>query len=172
MIFETERLAFRELVQADLMDLAEILKDREVMYAYEHDFTHEDVEQWLQRQRDRYRQWGYGLWAAILKETGELIGQAGLTMQSCEGHQVLEIGYLLKRKHWHKGYGVEAALGCKKYAFEQLGAPRVYSIIKTDNGPSIGVAKAMGMRLEKEFEAVYYNGSQAHYLFVAEQKGE
>lgn len=65
--------------------------------AYEHDFSDEDVQQWLDRQKTRYQTNGFGLWAMILKATGEMIGQAGLTMQPYKGKEILEIGYLLKK---------------------------------------------------------------------------
>lgn len=81
MILETKRLLLREMEQNDFQDLAELLQDPQVMYAYEHDFTQEDVQEWLDRQRKRYAQYGFGLWAVVLKSTGEMIGQAGLTMQ-------------------------------------------------------------------------------------------
>ena len=64
MILETERLILREMGQADFHDLAEILQDPKVMYAYEHDFSESDVQEWLDRQADRYRKYGFGLWAA------------------------------------------------------------------------------------------------------------
>ena len=47
------------------------------MYAYEHDFTAEDVQEWLDRQLRRYREDGYGLWAMILRETGNLLVRSG-----------------------------------------------------------------------------------------------
>lgn len=53
----------------------------------------------------------------ILKETNEMIGQAGLTMQPYQNTQILEVGYLLKEEFWHHGYAKEIALGCQKYAF-------------------------------------------------------
>ena len=61
MIFESERLFFRELEQKDFQDLAEILQDKEVVYAYEHDFSQKDVQDWLDRQRARYKAYGFGL---------------------------------------------------------------------------------------------------------------
>lgn len=165
MILETERIYLRQLEPSDFSDLAEILQDKEVMYAYEHDFTDEDVEEWLQRQITRYQTYGFGLWAVILKSSGAMIGQAGLTMQHCEGTEVLEIGYLMKRKFWHQGFAREAAAGCKKYAFEHIGADKVYSVIKSDNAASIRVAEALGMKKEKEFVTQYYNGDMLHFLY-------
>ena len=164
-ILETDRLFLREMDERDLKDLSEILQDPEVMYAYEHEFTDQDVRDWLNRQKNRYERYGYGLWAAVLKETGEMVGQAGLTIQDCEGEKVLEIGYLLKKKYWHRGYAREAALGCREYAFGKLRASRVCSVIKIDNAASIRVAGAIGMKKEKEFLAQYYSGKKKHYLF-------
>ena len=165
MILETERLYLREMNQSDFEDLAEILQNPRVMYAYEHDFSDNDVQEWLDRQITRYKKYGFGLWAVILKNTDEMIGQAGLTMQSYKGTEVLEIGYLLKERFWHYGYASEAANGCKKYAFEQLNRDKVYSIIKSDNYASMKVAKSMGMKKEDEFMTQYYNGKMLHYLY-------
>ena len=81
MILESARLYFQELQQADYEDLCEILQDPEVMYAYEHAFDQQEVQQWLENQQRRYRTYGFGLWALRLKSSGVLVGQAGLTMQ-------------------------------------------------------------------------------------------
>ncbi|WP_206415702.1 GNAT family N-acetyltransferase [Lachnoclostridium sp. An138] len=42
MILETERLFLREMRLNDFQDLAEILQNPNVMYAYEHDFSEKD----------------------------------------------------------------------------------------------------------------------------------
>ena len=165
MILETERLYLREMNQSDFEDLAEILQNPIVMYAYEHDFSDNDVQEWLDRQITRYKKYGFGLWAVILKNTDEMIGQAGLTIQPYKDTEVLEIGYLLKERFWHHGYASEAANGCKMYAFEQLNRDKVYSIIKSDNYASMQVAKSMGMKKEDEFMTQYYNGKMLHYLY-------
>lgn len=165
MILETERLFLREMKQSDFQDLAEILQNSNVMYAYEHDFSENDVQVWLNRQIERYKIYGFGLWAIILKDTNEMIGQAGLTMQPYKNIEVLEIGYLLKEKYWHLGYARESAFGCKKYAFENLNREKVYSIIKADNLSSIKVAESIGMSKEDEFITQYYNGDVLHFLY-------
>lgn len=165
MILETRRLVLREMRQSDFQDLAEILQNPKVMYAYEHDFSDNDVQIWLNRQIERYKKYGFGLWAIILKETKEMIGQAGLTMQPYKNTEVLEIGYLLKENFWHYGYAKEAACGCKKYAFEHLKKDKVYSIMKADNLSSIKVAESIGMNKEDEFITQYYNGDMLHFLY-------
>lgn len=80
MILETERLYLRELTQEDYKSLCKILQDKETMYAYEGAFSDTEVQEWIDRQIFRYKEWNFGLWAVVLKETDEMIGQCGLTM--------------------------------------------------------------------------------------------
>ena len=93
-IVETERLYMREMEQTDFDSLCNILQDEDTMYAYEGAFSDDEVREWLDRQISRYHQWNFGLWAVILKDTDEMIGQCGLTMQPWKETEVLEIGYL------------------------------------------------------------------------------
>ena len=130
MILETQRLYLREMNQADFQSLCRISQDEKAMYAYEGAFSDAEVQEWLDRQISRYQKWRFGLWAVILKETDEMIGQCGLTMQPWKNEEVLEIGYLFERSHWHQGYAIEAARACKKYAFDVLKADKVCSIIR------------------------------------------
>lgn len=120
MILETERLMLREMTQSDFDDLAEMLCDPEVMYAYERDFSEEDVGQWLDNQLSRYKKYGFGMWSVILKQSGNMIGQAGITMQPYKDGELHEIGYLFKKAFWHNGYATEAARALKNYAFQTL----------------------------------------------------
>ena len=113
MILETERLYLREMNQSDFESLCKILQDEDTMYAYEGAFNVDEVQEWLDRQILRYQEWNFGLWAVILKETNQMIGQCGLTMQPWKDENVLEIGYLFERTYWHKGYAIEAAKACK-----------------------------------------------------------
>lgn len=164
-ILETEKIYLREMDQCDYDDLCEILQDAETMYAYEHAFTDIEAQNWLNKQFERYKQFGFGLWAVIDKKTKCFIGQVGLTIQNVEGKDELEIGYLIKRKYWHCGYATEAAIACKEYAFYHLNKDRVVSIIRDTNSASQNVAKRVGMSIEKQFIKHYYNMDIPHYLY-------
>lgn len=167
MILRTERLYLREMAPSDLAALRRILQDEETMYAYEGAFSDSEVQEWLNRQIARYRQWHFGLWAVILKETDEMIGQCGLTMQPWKESEVLEIGYLFERAYWHHGYATEAAMACKAYAFEVLGANEVCSIIRDTNVASQKVAQRNGMTPADTCIKHYKGVDMPHCRYVA-----
>lgn len=164
-ILETDRLILRELSLLDKENLSLILQDKDVMYAYEHAFSDSEVDTWLNNQLRRYKEDGFGLWAVVLKDTDELIGQCGLTVQKIGEKEVVEVGYLFKKAYWHKGYATEAAIACKNYAFNTLDIDEVYSIIRNNNLPSINVAKRNGMSLNGEFVKQYYGMDMPHLIF-------
>jgi RimJ/RimL family protein N-acetyltransferase len=167
-ILETKRLYLREMNMDDIPDLSKILQDPEVMYAYEHAFSDEEVTNWYNKQAERYKKDGHGLWAVILKETYAFIGQCGLTIQTVDDDELLEVGYLFNKDYWHQGYAAEAATACKIYAFEKLNAKKVYSIIRTNNRTSQKVAERNGMKIVKETIKHYHNVEMPHYVYEAE----
>ncbi len=167
MVLETERLYFREMNQLDFNSLCKILQDEDTMYAYEGAFSDKEVQEWLDRQISRYQKWNFGLWAVILKETDEMIGQCGLTMQPWKETEVLEVGYLFNRLYWHKGYATEAAIACKNYAFKILKADEVCSIIRDTNIASQNVAVRNGMTMTDLWTKHYRGIDMPHYRYVA-----
>lgn len=167
---ETPRLYLREITLEDYPALCKILQDDQVMYAYNGAFGQEETQAWLEEQLLRYETLGFGLWAAVLKETGEMIGQCGLTMQNWKGRQVLEIGYLFQKAFWHQGYAAEAAQACKAYAFQVLGAEEVFSVIRDTNLPSQKVAKRNGMEIVDSDIKHYRGADMPHFLFSVKQR--
>lgn len=167
MILETKRLILREMTQDDLPALQGILQDEETMYAYNGAFDEAETQAWLDRQLSRYAQYGFGLWAVVLKESGGMIGQCGLTMQPWRGDEVLEVGYLFNRAFWHHGYATEAARGCMEYAFDLLGAREVCSIIRETNLPSRRVTERNGMTVRDSWVKHYRGIDMPHVRYCA-----
>lgn len=170
MILSTERLYLREMTQADYQALSKILQDEETMYAYNGAFSPEETQDWLDNQLSRYRKYGFGLWAVVLKETDEMIGQCGITMQQWKDSQLLEIGYLFQKAYWHNGYATEAAKACKEYAFTKLNADEICSIIRDTNIASQNVALRNGMTKTDNWIKHYKGVDMPHYLFTIKRK--
>ena len=92
------------------------------------------------------------LWAVILKETGEFIGDCGITMQNIDGELLPEIGYHIHKKYWRRGYGSEAARAVRDWAFENTTYDCLYSYMKYTNIGSSSTAIANGMNKVKEYQ--------------------
>lgn len=171
-IIETERLLLRNMDWDDLNALALYLQDERVMYAYNGAFSNEETEEWMRRQIRRYEDYGFGAWAVVLKETGEMIGQCGITMQDYNGKEVPEIGYLLAFKYWHKGYATEAAVACKEYGFNTLHIDTLYSIIRDTNHASRRVAVRNGMRPVGTLMKHYRGVDMLHIVYSTQASGK
>ena len=165
MILETERLLLREMTRDDFSLLSKHLQDTEVMYAYEHAYSDAEIWEGIETQFRRYENDGFGVMSVVLKESGELIGQCGLSMQPCEDEMLLEIGYIFQKNHWHNGYATEAAIACRDYAFNELGADEVFSLIRDTNIASQNVAKRSGMSIRRKYIKHYRGIDMPHYVF-------
>jgi RimJ/RimL family protein N-acetyltransferase len=119
------------------------------MRFYPKPYTREESAQWIERQRERYQADGYGLWLVSLKQGGEPVGQVGLVRQHVDGIAEDEVGYLIARRHWRRGFAAEAAGATRDHAFEVLGRRRLISLIRPVNLPSQAVARKLGMTVEK-----------------------
>ena len=165
MILETQRLILREMTCDDFSSLCKHLQDEEVMYAYEHAFSDEKVWSRIEKQFQQYKNNGFGVWAVIIKENGELLGECGPSMQPCDNGEVLEIGYIFQKKYWHRGYATEAAIACREYAFNTLNASEVFSLIRDTNITSQNVAKRNGMTIRRTYIKHAYGLDMPHYVF-------
>ncbi len=150
-ILETDRLFLREMNMDDFDALYKVLADREIMQHYPYDFDEERVKSWIERNMNRYQENGFGLWAVCLKDTREMIGDCGLTLQNIEGKMLPEIGYHIRADHQRKGYAKEAASAVRDWAFVNTDYPALYSYCKYTNVGSYKTAESIGMHFEKEY---------------------
>ena len=151
MKIETERLVLRELTDEDFDALYAVLADSDIMQHYPYTFDEARVKSWIKRSKERYEVFGFGLWAVVLKETGEMIGDCGITMQNINGTIKPEIGYHIAKAHQRKGYAKEAARTCRDWAFENTPFRILYSYMKATNVASAATAMANGMVKVDEF---------------------
>ena len=152
MHLKTKRLILRDMMEEDFPALFAIFSDPDTMQHYPRPFDEQPVRNWITRNQQRYRTDGFGLWTVVLRETGEIIGDCGISMQNIHGKILPEIGYHISRNHQRRGYASEAAEACMDFLFEKTDYPAVYSYMKYTNAPSYGVAMKNGMRFIEEFD--------------------
>lgn len=150
MVLESSRLILREMTLDDLDELLQVFADPEVMQFYPKPFDRSMTQAWIERNIQRYSHHGFGLWALIAKESGNLIGDCGLVLQEVEGVEEVEIGYHLRRDLWGQGLATEAAQTCRDYGFRRLNCQKLISLINPANIASRRVAEKNGMELIKE----------------------
>ncbi len=150
-ILDTERLILREMSMDDFDALYAVLADPDIMQHYPYTFDEERVRSWIERNMNRYKDNGFGLWAVCLKDTGEMIGDCGLTLQNIEGEMLPEIGYHIRRDQQRKGYAKEAAAAVRDWAFKYTDYPAIYSYCKYTNEGSFKTAESIGMYFCKEY---------------------
>ncbi|HZZ73359.1 MAG TPA: GNAT family N-acetyltransferase [Pirellulales bacterium] len=143
---QTERLILREMSLDDLDFVAAMLADPEVMRFYPKCYSRDEAAVWIERQQNRYAKHGHGLWLAVERDSQQPIGQVGLVIQRLEGIEEREVGYLVHRPFWRRGFALEGARACRDFAFDRLDRQRVLALIRPENVPSRGVASKLGMR--------------------------
>ncbi|MBQ6091098.1 MAG: GNAT family N-acetyltransferase [Lachnospiraceae bacterium] len=150
-MIETERLLLRKYTMDDFEALYEIMSDAETMQHYPVPFDEARTRRWIEWNIDNYSKYGFGLWAVVLKENGEFIGDCGITIQNIDGKPLPEIGYHINKKYWRRGFAKEAAQAVRDWAFENTDYPSLYSYCKYTNEASYRTAEAIGMHFEKEY---------------------
>ena len=143
----TERLVLRMFRESDLDAYAVMCGDPEVMrYLGTNPMTRSEAWRNMAMVLGHWQLRGFGLWAVEERGTGQLAGRVGCWRP--EGWPGLEIGWVLRREFWGRGYATEAAQAALHYAFNELGQIHVISLIQPDNTRSIRVARRLGMRRE------------------------
>ena len=149
---ETSRLILREMNMSDYDALYAVLADSDIMQHYPYTFDEKRVRGWIDKNRERYRIFGFGLWAVCLKETGEMIGDCGLTMQNINGAIKPEIEYHIRADRQRNGYAKEAAIAVRDWTFEHTPFSEIYSYMNAANVPSAKTAAAYGGHEVEQFE--------------------
>lgn len=152
-VLSTERLLLRHLTSSDLEPLYALYRDPAMRMYYPDgtrtlEQTKEELD-WFIHGNPRHP--GLGLWATVERGTGEFLGRCGLLPWRIEGKDEVELAFMIKKERWREGLATEAAFGIIRHAHEDLGLRRLVCLVMPGNAASAGVAKKVGMRLEREF---------------------
>lgn len=150
-ILETKRLYLREMEPEDFFAFQSIWGDEETMAYYPAPLDAAEVLTWIGRNRQRYETFGFGLWAVCLKDTDEVIGDCGLTMQTIDGTIRPELGCHIRRDCQRMGYAREAARAVRDWTFCNTPFGEIYSYMKAANEPSKKTALSWGCRYAGEY---------------------
>ena len=157
-ILETERLVVRELDLKDMDDLFELYSYEgmtdymEGLYPYEEEYEYQKA--YIE---NMYRFFDYGMWLVFEKESGKLIGRAGIEhRKELEGE--LELGYAIGTPFWGRGYATEVCEAILNYTSEKLGFKEICSLVQPENKVSVHLLEKLGFTFETELvlESVHY----------------
>lgn len=137
MLIETPRMVVREFDMGDLNDLHEIFGDSETMKNCEPAYTLEKTRQFL----EEFCIGKKGALAAVLKETGKVIGY--ILFKPWE-EDVYEIGWIFNKEYWRKGYAYESCSAVIAYGFHEMGLHKVVAEA-IDGVKSVGLMEKLGM---------------------------
>lgn len=143
-ILETPRLYVRESTLADIPDFYRIYQNPSVTDYMEPLFENPKEEAaYLQDYISQvYGFYGFGIWTVILKETGEIIGRAGLNIR--EGYDLAELGFVIDTALQNRGLAFEVCSAILVYAREELALEALQAFVKKDNLASIRLLEKLG----------------------------
>lgn len=162
---ESERLVLRKIKKEDFDEISIILKDKEVMYAWEKGFSNDEVNQWIDKNIERYKCDGYSYLIAHEKESEECIGLMGPLIETIDNNNFAGIAYILNKKCWGKGYALEGTKVCLDYLFKVIKVEEVVAQIKYNNLSSIKVAKNLKMSKKGQYDRIYDGKTMLHYVY-------
>lgn len=161
-ILETNRLKVRESTVFDVEEFYRIYSDPSITYYMEDLFPEKEQEiAYMKAYVDQiYGFYGYGLWTVILKETGQIIGRAGLSVR--EGYELPELGFVIDVEHQRQGYAFEVCSAILNYAKSELEFDAVQALADEDNVVSVHLLEKLGFAFDRNVTI-----SDRHYkLFI------
>ena len=150
-ILETDRLFLREITSEDFPALYLILTNSDGMRQDPEPSAASRIRGWIEQNGNRCREDGFGQWAVCRRESGEMIGVCGLTLQRSSGERRPEIGYHIRRDCRRRGYAKEAARAVRNWVFRNTAYPVLCSCCSHANAPSIRTAESIGMHFDCEY---------------------
>ena len=150
--FTTSTLLLRNWEESDRAPFAAMNADPLVMRYFPSTLNGEETDRMLESNRLHFERHGFGLWAAVARETNEFAGYIGLNVPTFEAHftPCVEIGWRLAARFWNRGLATEGAIAVLRFAQSRLCLDEVVSFTYLQNLPSRRVMEKIGMRHDPE----------------------
>ncbi len=151
-IIETDRLYFRLFEKNDAELLWKLDSDPEVRAHFPGGALQKDkITENLNRYINDWKKFGYSDFAIFEKVTNSFVGRAGFAQY----HGEIEMGYVLLKEHWGKGFATEAAAGLINWAKQNIKASKIIALVPIKHIASQKVLEKIGMR---NFKTDLYTG--------------
>lgn len=171
--YETADFIIREFRSIDAENLFKLHSDPEVVkYVGTPAENLEDVKKSIEKYRKWYEEWRFSSLAVFCKKTGEFVGRAGLTLTDPKYPEraienAIEIGYVLHKKFWNKGYGTKLATYFINWAFESKKTEKICLMTSIENIASQKIAKKLGGVIIKTVDTDRYG---KEFVFAIEKQ--
>ncbi len=161
-ILETGRCALRETTVEDVDSFYRIYAEPSITEYMENLFADRDEE--IAYTKDYiekvYAFYGYGMWTVLEKESGRVIGRAGISWR--EGYDLPELGFVFGVPWQGQGYAYEVCSAILAYAGETLLMERVQALVQPGNEKSLRLCEKLGFTLSGETRL----DGKRHFLLV------
>lgn len=159
-ICETKRLLIREATENDLDALYSIYNSSPDITQFIEPL-YEDREKELEFQRayieNMYGMYGFGLWVIVHKESGQLIGRAGIEIREINNSIEAEVAYVFSKEYQGMGLAYEAMEGIIEYAWKNTEYDHLNCYTQEENTKSVALCTALGFKYVNN-ETIFYCG--------------
>jgi RimJ/RimL family protein N-acetyltransferase len=165
-MIETDRLLLRRWKEHDRDPFAKMNADLRVMEFMPACLSRAESDLLVDRIESRFRERGFGLYAAELRQEKLFIGFIGLAVPVFESHftPCVEIGWRLAADYWGRGLATEGALVVARQAFGPLGLRALVSFTVPANLRSRRVMEKIGMTHNPSDDFDHPNIPEGHPL--------
>lgn len=144
----TARLTLRPLLESDAKVLHRIYQSEGVLRYFPNPIppSFDKLQKFIEGQLKHWKQHGYGNWGILPEGSDKIIGWVGL--QYLPELDETEVGFLLDRPFWGKGFATETARASIHFGFEQLKLDHIIALVHPENQASIRVIEKCGMEYQ------------------------
>jgi ribosomal-protein-alanine N-acetyltransferase len=163
----TQHLTLRPLTMNDLDAMFRLFSEQDMLKYFPNPNppTLDRAQKMIETQIQQWNEYGLGSWAVVPHGETELAGWNGL--QFLPETNETEVGYMLGRKFWGRGYSTEGARAGLEFGFRTLGIDQIVGLVHPENIASQHVLLKCGMTFT--YQASYFGMEMFRYQITKEE---